>query len=241
MLTTGVDGGAQFSFNLPALAKGAIISATLTDAAGNTSEFGADVAEDNPPSAVEIARIGATAATTFNAGQTITFDGSGSQSPDSDPLTYSWDFGDRSSGTGQTATHAYAYDGTYVVTLTVNDGHGGIESTTEAITIAKLPLALTVNPPVSNVAVGVPLVVSGTVADASFNPMTLVFAWGDGSAPTTLHLPAGATTFSTSHTFTSLLSGSSPASITVSGDRLSEPSRHRAAASPGRLDRNHAL
>ena len=73
-VTTGVDGGAQFTFNLPALAQGAIISATATDAAGNTSEFGLDLAEDNPPSAVEVARIGATAATTFNAGQTITFD-----------------------------------------------------------------------------------------------------------------------------------------------------------------------
>ena len=223
MITTGVDGGAQFTLNLPALAKGAIISATMTDAAGNTSEFGADLAEDNPPSAVEIARIGSTPATTFNAGQTITFDGSGSASPDSYPLTYSWDFGDRTSGTGQTATHAYAYDGTYVVTLTVNDGHGGIESTTEAITIAKLPLALTVNPLVSNVAVGVPLVVSGTVADASFNPMTVVFTWGDESAPTTLHLPAGATTFSTSHTFTSLLTGSSTASITVSATDSPNP------------------
>ena len=95
MVTTGVDGGAQFSFNDPALAKGAIISATVTDAAGNTSEFGLDFAEDNPPSAVEVARIGATAATTFNAGQTITFDASGSASPDAYPLTYSWDFGDR--------------------------------------------------------------------------------------------------------------------------------------------------
>ena len=142
MVTTGVDGGAQFTFNAPALAQGAIISATATDAAGNTSEFGLDFAEDNPPSAVLVAKIGATAATTFNVGQAITFDGSASASPDGYPLTYSWDFGDRSSGTGQTATHAYAYDGTYVATLTVNDGHGGIESTTEALTIARVPLSL---------------------------------------------------------------------------------------------------
>ena len=223
-VTTGVDGGAQFTFNDPTLPQGAIISATATAAAaGNTSEFGLDFAEDNPPSAVFAARIGATAATTFNAGQTITFDASGSASPDSYPLTYSWDFGDRSSGTGLTATHAYAYDGTYVVTLTVNDSHGGIESTSEALTIDRSPLTLALNALPASVAVGTPLVVSGTVADPAFNPMTLVFAWGDGTAPTTLSLPAGATTFSAAHTFASLLAGGLPASITVTATDFSNP------------------
>ena len=161
--------------------QGAIISATATDAAGNTSEFGLDFAEDNPPTAVEVARIGATVATTFNVGQTITFDGSGSASPDGYPLTYSWDFGDRTSGTGLTTAHSYLYDGTYVVTLTVNDGHGGIESTTEALTIARVPLSLALNPLPASVSVGTPLIVSGTVADAAFNPITVVFGWGDGT------------------------------------------------------------
>ncbi len=221
VVTTGVGGGAQFIFNAPALAKGAIISATMTDAAGNTSEFGLDFAEDNPPSAVEIAKIGATTATTFNAGQSITFDASGSVSPDAYPLTYSWDFGDHTVATGVTATHAFAYDGTYVVTLTVNDGHGGIESTTEALTIDPVPLTVTLNPPLpASPTVGTPLVVSGTVADAVFNPITLVFAWGDGTAPTSVSLPAGQTTFSTSHTFNSVLQ---PAAITVTATDFSNP------------------
>ncbi len=223
VVTAGVDGGAQFTFDAPALPKGAIISATATDAAGNTSEFGPDLAEDNPPSAVEVARLGATAGTTFNVGQAITFDASASISPDSYPLTYSWDFGDRSTGAGATANHAYAYDGTYVVTLTVNDGHGGIESTTEALTIARVPLALSLNSLPSSVAVGNPLVVSGTVGDAANNPMAVVVSWGDGSTPTTVSLAAGATTFSASHTFTSLLAGGLPAGISATATDVSNP------------------
>ncbi len=223
-VTTGVDGGAQFSFTDPTLTQGAIISATATDAAGSTSEFGPDVAEDNPPSAVFVAKVGSTAATTFNVGQTITFDGSASSSPDGYPLTYSWDFGDHSTGTGQTANHFYAFDGTYVATLTTNDGHGGFESTTEALTIDRVPLAVAINTLPASISVGTPFSVSGTVTDAAANPITLVLDWGDGSAPTTLNLPAGATTFSTSHTFASLLAGGLPAAITVTATDSSNPS-----------------
>ncbi len=87
----------------------------------------------------------------------------------------------------------------------------------------EVPLSLALNALPSSVAVGTPLVVSGTVTDPAFNPMTLVFAWGDGTAPTTLSLPAGATTFSTAHTFTSLLAGGSPANITVTATDFSNP------------------
>ena len=50
------------------------------------------------------------------------FDGGSSSDPDNDQLTYSWDFGDGSSGSGRNATHVYASAGTYAVTLTVSDG-----------------------------------------------------------------------------------------------------------------------
>jgi Ca2+-binding RTX toxin-like protein len=222
MVTTGVDGGAQFTFNAPALAQGAIVSATATDAAGNTSEFGLDFAEDSPPSAAMVTRVGSTAAATFNVGQTIKFDGSASSSPDGYPLSYSWDFGDHAIATGQTATHAFAFDGTYVATLTVNDGHGGIESTTETLTIDRVPLAVAFNALPASIAVGTPLTVAGTVTDAAFNPVTLKLGWGDGSPPLTLHLPAGTTTFSTSHTFTSLVAGGS-AGITVAASDAPNP------------------
>ena len=55
-------------------------------------------------------------------GVAIEFDGSGSSDPNNDTLTFSWDFGDGSMGDGPMPTHAYAASGTYIVTLTVNDG-----------------------------------------------------------------------------------------------------------------------
>ncbi|MCY4027767.1 MAG: PKD domain-containing protein [Acidobacteria bacterium] len=50
------------------------------------------------------------------------FDGSGSSDPNDDTLTYAWDFGDGSRGSGVTATHVYRAPGTYEVALTVSDG-----------------------------------------------------------------------------------------------------------------------
>jgi len=55
-------------------------------------------------------------------GAAVTFDRSGSYDPDGNSLTYAWDFGDGSTGTGVNPVHTYTADGTYDVTLIVNDG-----------------------------------------------------------------------------------------------------------------------
>jgi PKD repeat protein len=52
----------------------------------------------------------------------VLFDGSESADPESDSLSYNWDFGDRSTGQGVTPTHQYQAVGSYTVTLTVSDG-----------------------------------------------------------------------------------------------------------------------
>jgi chitodextrinase len=55
----------------------------------------------------------------------IQFNGSSSFDPESEPITYSWAFGDGETGSGAMPTHAYALPGAYVVSLVVDDGAQG--------------------------------------------------------------------------------------------------------------------
>lgn len=74
---------------------------------------------------------------TGTLGEPITFDGSGSYDPEGDPLTYSWDFGDETTGTGVNPTHIYTAGGAYTVTLVVNDGSLDSEPVTTTATVTE--------------------------------------------------------------------------------------------------------
>ena len=70
------------------------------------------------------------------AGAAIAFNGTLSSDPDNDALSFSWSFGDGSgAATGEAPSHIYSAAGSFVVTLTVTDGHGGesVRSTTVSI------------------------------------------------------------------------------------------------------------
>jgi RHS repeat-associated protein len=71
----------------------------------------------------------------------IPFDGSLSVDPDADSLTYFWIFGDGSAGEeGVEVAHAYSQPGTYLVSLTVNDGKGGTDTdNTVSVTVHPPP------------------------------------------------------------------------------------------------------
>ena len=72
-----------------------------------------------------------------HVGQPVQFDGSGSNDPQGDPLTYRWDFGDGSpEGTGEMPIHVYTEAGIYTVTLIVNDGETDSEPATTTATIS---------------------------------------------------------------------------------------------------------
>jgi chitodextrinase len=55
---------------------------------------------------------------------TVSYDGSASYDLDGSIVSYAWDFGDGTKGTGPTATHTYANSYIYIVTLTVTDDSG---------------------------------------------------------------------------------------------------------------------
>jgi parallel beta-helix repeat protein len=70
-------------------------------------------------------------------GDSILFDGSGSNDTDGTIESYSWVFGDGGTGIGQTITHIYTDVGNYTVTLTVTDDDGDADyDTTTAFIVA---------------------------------------------------------------------------------------------------------
>lgn len=75
-------------------------------------------------------------------GQNIVFSADGSD-PTGQAITVTWDFGDGTTATGATATHAYASAGTYIVVATLTDTD--LESTTSQLMVtvsSALPLNL---------------------------------------------------------------------------------------------------
>src|SRR5262249_47633127 len=57
---------------------------------------------------------------------------------DGDALTYHWDFGDGTTADVLSPKHAFADDGKYTVTLTADDGHGGVTSDSLFVTVANV-------------------------------------------------------------------------------------------------------
>jgi len=68
-------------------------------------------------------------------GQWLQFNGATSQDPDGSIVSYAWDYGDGSTGTGSTSYHSFASAGTYTVQLTVTDDDAATGTTTEQVVV----------------------------------------------------------------------------------------------------------
>ncbi len=80
-----------------------------------------------------------TAEFSFNcSGLTCSFDASGSWASDG-IAAYRWDFGDRTSANGLTASHSYATKGSYQVTLTVTDSGGLTSANRQTVATTDIP------------------------------------------------------------------------------------------------------
>jgi MYXO-CTERM domain-containing protein len=70
-------------------------------------------------------------------GEAIEFDGSGSTDGDGTIFSYEWDFGDGSTGVGETVSHTYVDAGGYIVTLVVTDDDGATDSDVTTATVSR--------------------------------------------------------------------------------------------------------
>jgi len=118
-------------------------------------------------------------------GETVTFNASSSYDPDGTIVSYFWDFGDGINGTGVTATHAYADNGVYTVTLTVTDNDGLTDTDSQAITVLN-------RPPFASFTENATTVYTGQIvyfnASASYDPdgeiVSYLWDFGDGTNTT---------------------------------------------------------
>jgi hypothetical protein len=131
-------------------------------------------------------------------GIAINFNGTASYDPDGRVVSYSWDFGDQTTGTGSIVTHSYTYAKTYTVKLTVTDNGGVTGSTTSQVTISDRPpvVSLTPSPSTANTGQSITLSVSASDPDGTISSTRV--DWGD----TIIQLYSGAITSAT-HSYAS--------------------------------------
>ncbi|MCH8541585.1 MAG: PKD domain-containing protein [Opitutales bacterium] len=113
---------------------------------------------------------------------TVDFDASDSTDPEGDPLSFSWDFGDGSTASGETVTHTFSDYGEFEVHLTVDDGQGNERSTSQVLRIENQPPVpdFTFSPASGNAPLAVDFDASGS---SDPEGQALVYSWdfGDGS------------------------------------------------------------
>jgi hypothetical protein len=117
---------------------------------------------------------------------------------DSDPLTYSWDLGDGTTGSGAEppTAHTYGDNGSYDIMLAIADGRGGVDTARTTATIANVaPVVASFSVPAAAYAWGTTAVsvpVSTTFTDAGIlDTHTATLDCGAGE-PQQLDAPNGA-------------------------------------------------
>ena len=123
----------------------------------------------------------AAAFTSSAAGLNLSVDGSTSSDPDGTVTSYTWTFGDGSTGTGSTAAHRYAAAGSYPVALTVTDNSGATNSITTSATVANTPPVAAFTSGVADLTVSVD---GSTSTDPDGTIGSYSWKYGDGGTGT---------------------------------------------------------
>ena len=136
------------------------------------------------------------------------FSAASSTDPDGELVSYAWNFGDGSTGTGSSAPHTYAVEGTYTVALTVTDNNGGSATTSTSYSVVQAPNQL----PTASVTGSCAQLVCAFSGAASSDPdgSLVSYAWDFGDSTTGVGVAP-------SHTFAT--AGSYVVALTVTDNR----------------------
>jgi PKD repeat protein len=150
------------------------ITLTVTDNEGLTGSSSQDVYA-NAPNIPPVAMF-----TTSVYGLDVTADASGSYDPDGVIVSYDWDWGDGSMGSGVIATHTYAMSGLYTVQLTVTDNEGASGTASADVLVEEI-----LYPPVALFTYTTDELTVNVDGSGSYDPdgtiASYAWDWGDGS------------------------------------------------------------
>ncbi len=182
----------EASWNLPSLTSNDASATPMTEFFGTSPPPTLSASFTYSPSSPQI-------------GQTVSFISSASGG--TTPYTYSWSFGDGSTGTGSSPKHTYSSAGTLTVALTVKDNGSPQQTKTspQSITVSGAPPPLTASFAYSpsSVQAGQPVTFT---ASASGGTSAFTFSWSFGDGTTGTSSPV-------THTYSS--AGSYTAALTV--------------------------
>jgi PKD repeat protein len=157
----------------------ATVTLTVTDFEGDTAPTAEPitVTQAQPPAAMFTAPSGA-------EGAPLSFDGSSSTDPNQNGTitSYAWNFGDGTTASGPTQTHAYTQQGSYTATLTVTDSYGQTNTSTQTVVVSDMPVSASIAVFPSTPSVGTVIAFTGIrTGDPDEASATYAWRFGDGT------------------------------------------------------------
>ncbi|GEM_PF-5368449 len=122
----------------------------------------------------------------IKAGREAVFSAAASTDPDGSIVSYEWDFGDGTTGSGKEVTHTYTAPGSYNVSLTVTDNSGLTDVAVENVTVVEAP-----SPPYNVEEYFIPSGWMGDTGDIELNTASTIDPHSGSTCIKIVYTPAG--------------------------------------------------